>query len=127
MVFPSKLGDLKKKEKKKGLHRNSKGFSRRNQKFKDFFRPNTGDFKKKDLHRNSKVFSGQNQIFKGFFWPKSGNLLKKKGLHRLCVSSRTKKLHYFGPNNGKFLTTSAPKSLWGGCFQFWSKNRPQKH
>ena len=53
---------------------------------------------------------------------------KKKGFHRLCVSSRRKNLRYSRPNNGKSFTTSATKSLWGrGCFHFWSKNRPQKH
>ena len=52
---------------------------------------------------------------------------KKKGLHRLWVSFRTKNFHYSGPHNGKSFTTSAPKSLWGGCFHFWSKYRPQKH
>ena len=66
--------------------------------------------------RNLKGFSGRNQV-----------ISKKKVLHRLWVSSRTKKLHYFGPNNGKTFTTSAPKSFWGGCFHFWCKNRPQKH
>ena len=139
MVFLSKLGDLQKKKKKrsspkfkeffrpntedlrkKSLHRNSKGFSGRNQKFKDFFRPITGDLKK-SLLRNSKGFSGRNQIFKGFFWPKSGDLQKKKSLHRLWASSRTKKLHYSGPNNGKFFTTSAPKSFRGGIFIFGAK------
>ena len=81
---------------------------------------------KKSLPRKSKGFSCRNQKFNGFFWPKSGDL-QKIGLHRLWVSSWTKKLHYSGPNNGKSFTTSAPKSLWGGCFHFWSKNRSQKH
>ena len=54
---------------KKGLHRNSKVFFGRNQKFKVFFQPNTGDLqtKKKGLHRNSKGFSGRNQKFKDLF------------------------------------------------------------
>ena len=53
---------------------------------------------------------------------------KKKGLQRLWVSSRTKKLHYSGLNNGKSFTTSAPKSRYGGGqFSFLEKNRPQKH
>ena len=26
-----------------------------------------------------------------------------------------------------YFTTSAPNFLWGGCFQFFTKNRPQKH
>ena len=32
--------------------------------------------KKKGLHQNSKSFSCRNQKFKGFFWPKSGDLQK---------------------------------------------------
>ena len=101
--------------------------SGRNQKLKGFFRPNAGDLQqKKGLHRNSKDFSCRNQKLKGFFWPKSGDL-QKIGLHRLWVSSWTKKLHYSGPNNAKSFTTSAPKSLWGGLFSFLEKNRPQKH
>ena len=52
---------------------------------------------------------------------------KKKGLRRLLVGSGTKTLHDSGPNHGKFFTTSALKSLWGALFNFWSKNRPQKH
>ena len=26
-----------------------------------------------------------------------------------------------------YFTTSAPNFLWGGCFQLFTKNRPQKH
>ena len=40
---------------------------------------------------------------------------KKKGLHKLWMSSKTKKLHNSGPNNGKSFTTSVPKSRWGGA------------
>ena len=96
--------------------------SGRNQKLKSFFRPNAGDLQqKKGLYRNSKDFSCRNQKLKGFFWPKSGDL-QKIGLHRLWVSSWTKKLHYSGPNNAKSFTTSAPKSLWGGAvFIFGAK------
>ena len=89
-----------------------------------FFRPNTGDLQKKE-----KVFTEIQRVFR----PKSEIQMvfiaeirwspKKKGLHRLWVSSKTKKLHYFGPNNGKFFTTSAPKSLWevGAVFIFRAK------
>ena len=149
--------------KKKDLHRNSKGFSRRNQKFKGLFpteirnsrvcfRPKSetqGFFsaecrwspKKKGFHRNSNgCFRPKSEIqgfflaecrwsptkkrsspkFKRFFWPNSGDL-QKIGLYRLWVSSWTKQLHYSGPNNGKSFTTSAPKSLWGGCFHVGAK------
>ena len=51
-------------KKKNNLRRNPKAFSGRNQKFKRFFRPNTGDLKKEGLRRNPKVFSGRNQKFK---------------------------------------------------------------
>ena len=45
--------------KKKGLHRNCKGFSGRNRKFKRFFRPITGDLqKKKGLHSKNVTKSG---------------------------------------------------------------------
>ena len=45
------------------------------------------------------------------------------------MSSRTKKLYYSGPNNGKSFTTLAPISLWrGAVFIFGAEiNRPQKH
>ena len=153
---------ISKKKKKKGLHRNSKVFSGRNQKFKGFFRPNAGDLQtKKSLPPNSNCFSGRNQKFKGFFRPNAGDLQQKKkvfteiervflaeirnskvfpgrnqliskkkkkeGLHLLWVSSRTKKLHYSGPNNGKFFTTSAPKFLWRrGLFSFLEQKSASK-
>ena len=60
---------------KKGLHWNSKSFSGRNQKFKRFFRPKTGDLQKKKKKvfteilrvflaeiRNSNVFSSRKQV-----------------------------------------------------------------
>ena len=51
---------------------------------------------------------------------------KKKGLHRLWVSSRTKKIYYSGPNNGKFFTTSAPESFGGGLFSFLEQKSVSK-
>ena len=95
-----------------------------------FFWPKTGDLKKKNLRRNSKGFSGRNQKFQGFFWPKTGDLKKNKKIKKRSsptLGADSKKIHYSGPNNNKSFTTSAPKSLWGGCFHYWSKNRPQKH
>ena len=117
--------------------------SGRNHQLKVFFRPNAGDLQtKKGLHQNSnEFFQPKSEIqgfflaecrwsptkkrsspkFKAFFWPKSGDI-QKIGLHRLWVSSWTKKLHYSGPNNGKSFTTSAPKSLWGrAVFIFGAK------
>ena len=58
--FLSKLGDLRKKKEKKCLHRNSKGFSGRNQKFKVF--PG-----RMQVISNKKRSSPK---FKGFFRPK---------------------------------------------------------
>ena len=75
-----------------------------------------GDLQKKGLHRNSIVF----------FRPKSGDLPKAKGFHRLRLSSRTKSLHYSGPNNGKSFTTSAPKSRWGVLFSFFEQKPASK-
>ena len=71
--------------KKKGLRRISKGFSGRNQKFKGFFCPKTGDSKKKKKFKSpwgGGLFSFLKQKsvrlqkrpspkFRGFFWPKS--------------------------------------------------------
>ena len=88
-----------------------------------FFRPNAGDLQKKKVSTeiqtgfsaeigNSRVFLGRMQVISN----------KKKGLHRLWVSSWTKKLHYFGPNNGKSFTTLAPKSFEvGAVFIFGAK------
>ena len=72
--------------------------------------------KKRGHHRSPKseiqgLFSGQKQV-----------ISKKKGLHRLWVSSRTKELHYSGPNDGMSFTTSAPKSLLGAVFNFGAKS-----
>ena len=60
------------------------------------------------------------------FLSKELSKLDEKGLHRLWVSSRTKKFHYSGPNNGKFFTTSAPKSRWGGLFSFLQRKSASK-
>ena len=125
VFFRPNAGNLKKK--KRSPLKFKRVFPAEIRNSRVFFWPNAVDLKqKKGLPQNSKGFSCRNQKFKGFFWSKSGDL-QKIGLHRLWVSSWTKKLHYSGPNNGKSFTTSAPKSLWGGCFHFWSKNRPQKH
>ena len=71
----------KKKKKKKGLRRNPKAFSGRNQKFEQrFFQPKTGDLqtKKKGLRRNPKAFSGPNQKLKRFFRPKTATFSSQK-------------------------------------------------
>ena len=76
MVFLSKLGDLQ----KKGLHRNSKVFFGRNQKFKGFFpadcwwSPN----KKKRSSPKFKGFFRPKSEIQGFFWPNASDLQQKK-------------------------------------------------
>ena len=85
-----------------GLSENWDEISRKAWKFKRFFSPKTGGLqklKKKGLHRNWDWFFGQNRKFKRFF----------------------------RPNHDMYFTTSAPNFLWGCCFQFFTKNRPQKH
>ena len=44
-----------------------------------------------------------------------------QSLHQIWASSRTKNLHYSGPNDGMFFTTSAPESFWGAVFNFGAK------
>ena len=77
--------------------------------------------KKKGLHRIWDWFFGRNRKFKRFFRPKSGGLLKKKkkGLHRVWD-------WFFGPN-WKSKRLRGAIFLWGGYFQFFTKNRPQNH
>ena len=118
-VFLSKLGDPTPKK-------------RSSPKFKGFF---PTEFTWSQKKRSSPKF-------KGFFGPKSGYLQKKKfffrrnsrnlpppkkkDLHRLCLSSRTKKLHYSGPDNAKSFTTSAPRSRWRGLFSFLEQKSASK-
>ena len=67
--------------------------------------------------RNSKVFFGRDQVISK----------KQKSLDRLWVSSKTKKLYYSGPNNGKSFSNSAPKSRWGGgLFSFLEQKSASK-
>ena len=124
--------------KKKGLHRNSKGFPPEIKKFKGFFRPNTGDLQKKKekkgLHRNSKGFSGRNQKIKGFFWPNTSDPQTKKGLLRNSKGffGRNQKLkEFFRPKSGDLQKKSSSPTL--GELQnqkfplFWSKQRQVIH
>ena len=106
-------------------------------KFKGFFRPksDTQGFFSAEC-RWSPIKKRSSPKFKGFFQPQLEIqrvflaeirwFQKKKGLHRLWVSSRTKKIHYSGPNNGKFFTTSAPKYLWWGLFSFLEQKSASK-
>ena len=64
------------------------------------------------------------------FQPKNRWSPKKKGLHRNWdgfFGQIWKFKQFFRPNHGNYFIASAPKFLWGGCFHFFSKNRPQNH
>ena len=119
-----------------GLSENWDGISWIARKFKRFFRPQNwwSPKKIKGLHRNWVWFFCQSRKFKRFFNPKSGSLQKKKkkkGFHpKLTFIFRPESefqtlfhtdsrclLHNFG--------TQFPLG-GGGCFQFFSKNRPKK-
>ena len=88
VFFRPNTGDLQ--TKKKGLHRNSKGFSSRNQKFKGLFpaeitnsrvffgRMQVISKQKKVSTKIQTSFSSRNQKFKVFFWPNAGDLQQKK-------------------------------------------------
>ena len=107
--------------------KDSKGFSGRNQKFKLFFRPKTGDLQKKKKKvfteilsdfpaeiRNSNAFSGPNQVKKKVFTEIlsdclaeiafSGDLKKKKGPH---WNSK-----WFSGRNQKFKRFFRPKTSY---------------
>ena len=73
--FQRKLGAFQ----KKSLRRNSKPFSGRNQKFKGFFRPNTGDLRKKKVFAKiQSLFLAEIKHLRFIFRPKTGGLQKKK-------------------------------------------------
>ena len=86
---------ISKKKKRKGLRRNLRAFSGRNQKFKRFFQPNTSD-----LQKNKKnVFAEIRRLFlteiensSGFSGQKTGDLPPKKTLtfssHKPALKSR---------------------------------------
>ena len=77
--------------------------------------------KKKGLRRNWDWFFGRIPKFKGFFRPKSGGLQKKK-------RSSPKLSLIFWPNS-KMQTFQGGLFSYGGggYFQFFTKNRPQRH
>ena len=79
---------------------------------------------KKNKKRSSpklRLIFDQNRKFKRFFHPKSGGLRKKKKkvfteIHTLFQAVSRRVLHNIGT-----------QFLMEGCFQFFTKNRPQKH
>ena len=97
-------------------------------KFKRFFRPKseTQGFFSAEC-RWSPIKKRSSPKFKGFFRPKLGDIKKKKGLHRLWVSSRTKKSTILVQTTASSSQLLLPNPFRMGCFHFWSKNRPQKH
>ena len=72
------------------------------------------------LSENWDEISRKARKFKGFFRPKSGGLQKlKKGLHR--------NWDWFINQIRKSKRLRGAVFQWGGYFQFFTKNRPQKH
>ena len=136
-----------------GLSKNSDEISR---KFEGFFRPKSGGLQKKKKKvfaeiesdfsaeiRNSKVFSAQNQVvskkkkkkvfaeiesdflaeIQRFFPPKircSPKKKKKKKVFAEIESDFSAEIRNSNVSGGAIF-------LWGGYFQFFTKNRPQKH
>ena len=106
-----------------GLSKNWDEISRKARKLKGFFRPKCGGLQKKKKKkvfteietdfsaeiRNSKIFSAQNQV-----------VSKKK-------RSSPKLRQIFWPNSEIQTFEGGLFSYGGGYFQFFTKNRPQKH
>ena len=104
--------------------------SRKDRKFKRFFRQKLGDLQKKKK-KKKKVFAKIQSdfsaeivfffLFKRFFRPKSSDLQKnKKGLRQ---NSR----RFFFQNFASSNVSRGALFAWGGYFQFFTENRPQKH
>ena len=124
--FRPNTGDLQ-TNKKKGLHRNLKGFSDRNQKFKGLFPAeirNSRVFfgRLRVISKNKKVstkiqtgFSGRNKVIsKNRFSPTLGELLNQKT--PLFRSKQRQVLHNFG----------SKISLGGGLFSFLEQKSSSK-
>ena len=131
--------------------------SRKDRKFKVFFRPKLGDLQKKKKKVFAKIqsdFFGRNPEFKRFFRPKAGDLQKKKrSLPKFRVIfrpksriqtffsaqkqviSKKKKKKDLRQNLGRFFfrfrnfkrMRGGLFSYGGGYFPFFTENRPQKH
>ena len=69
--------------------------------------------------------------FKRFFSPKTGSLQKKKKVFIEIESDFSAKIGNSNVFLGRIMTYTSqlqhPISFGGGCFQFLTKNRPQKH
>ena len=79
--------------------------------------------KKRSLPRLRLIFWPKSEI-QTFFQPKKRWCPKKK---RSSPEFRLRFKRFFKLNHDMYFTTSAPNFLWGSCFQFFTKNRPQKH
>ena len=116
-----------------GSSENWEGISRKPREFKRFFRPKTGDLKKKNtkkkgLQRNF----GQNRKLIRFFPPKKQVVSKNKKVFTEIKTDFPAKIGNSNTFSGRITTFTSqlrhPISYGGGgCFQFFTKNRPQKH
>ena len=76
------------------------------------------------LVSESHGFFVQNQKFESFFSPKTGDLQKKKKKKRSSSEVQT----LFQADSRQLLHSFGTQILLeGGCFHFFTKNRPQKH
>ena len=104
--FRPKLGDLRKKKKKK----------RSSPKFRVIFRP------KSKIRQNSEWFFGRYPKFKRFFRPTLGDLQKEKKKR-----SSPKFRAIFLPISQVQTLEGGLFSYGGGYFPFFTENRPQQH
>ena len=83
-----------------------------------------------DLSKNCDGISRKPRKFKHFFSPKTGGLQKKKVFIEI-ESDFSAKIGNSNVFSGRITTHTSqllhPISFGGGCFQFLTKNRPQKH
>ena len=74
------------------------------------------------LSENSDEISRKPRKFESFFRPKTGGLRKKKK-KKVFAEIESDFSAKFGNSN----VSGGAVFLWGGYFQFFTKNRPQKH
>ena len=109
-----------------GLSKNWDGISRKAWKFKRFFRPKTSGLQKKTKKRSSpklrKIFRPKSEI-QTFFPPKKRSSPKLRLIFRPKSEIQT----LFHTESQHLLHNFGTQFPLGGCFQFFTKNRPQKH
>ena len=116
-----------------GLSENWDGISRKTRNFKRFFSPKTGDLrnkKKRSSRKLRRIFRPKSEI-QTFFQPK--NRLSPKNKKKIFTEIETNFSAKIGNSNAfssRFTTCASqlrhPMSF-GGCYHFFTKNRPQKH